>query len=313
MDPLSSVFSLLKVQNRWAGEFSWGRDWCLSFGPYPGIRIYAVLVGECFLEVEGVPEAIHGRAGDCLLLPTGRPFRVGSDLSLPGLAIDASTPQAGDVPVSIAEESIAFRGIGGYFTFEGGHGEFLMKALPPILHISQEGDRAVLRWLLDRLAQELRSPQPGSSLAMQQLATLLLVQALRVHLENAEGTGTGWFLALADKQMNTAITAMHEEPAFRWTVDSLSRRAGMSRTSFAVRFKALVGKAPLEYLTGWRMLLAGDLLINTSKSLAVIAEELGYSSESALSTAFRRTMGCTPREYGQRTQLDHPSLLLNEE
>lgn len=280
MDALSRVFSLLRVQNRWAGEFSWGQDWCLSFGPYPGIRIYAVLLGECFLQVEGVDEPVRGEADDCLLLPTGRPFRVGSDLSLPSISIDASTLPAGDVPTFIVESSVAFRGIGGYFTFEGGQGEFLMQALPAILHIRQEGDRAVLRWLLDRLAQELCVPQPGSSLAMQQLATLLLVQALRVHLEEGAGAGTGWFLALADKRIDAAITAMHEEPAFRWTLDSLSRRAGMSRTGFAVLFKSLVGKAPLEYLTEWRMLLAGDLLTRTPKPLAVIAEELGYSSES---------------------------------
>ena len=70
VDPLSSVFSLIRIQNRWAGEFTWGPDWCLSFGPYPGIRIYAVLLGECTLAVEGGPDPVHGRSGDCLLLPS---------------------------------------------------------------------------------------------------------------------------------------------------------------------------------------------------------------------------------------------------
>ena len=299
MDPLSSVFSLIKIHNQWAGEFSWGPHWCLSFGAYPGIRIYAVLEGECFLSVEGVADPVHGKAGDCLLLPSGRPFTVGSDLALPSLSIEAVTPEREVVLPMVADADVTFRGVGGYFTFDGKHGQFLTRVLPPILHVRKEGDRAVLRWILERLGQELRLRQPGGTLAMQQLATLLLVQALRVHLEGGVGLGTGWFFALADERMCAAITAMHDKPAYRWTLDSLSKAAGMSRTSFAVQFRKMVGKAPLEYLTEWRMLLASDLLANPSNSLADIAEQLGYGSESALSTAFKRTMGCSPREHSR--------------
>lgn len=59
----------------------------------------------------------------------------------------------------------------------------------------------------------------------------------------------------------------------------------------------MVGKSPMEYLTFWRMQLAGDKLVNSSDPVSVISLALGYESEAAFSTAFRRVMGCSPRQY----------------
>lgn len=299
MDPLSDVFSLMRIKNQWSGEFAWGRDWSLAFGPYEGIRIYAVLFGECWLSVQDVPEPVRGRAGDCLLLPSGRPFRVASDLALPSMDVDNLPPTVESEMNLMVDSEITFRGIGGHFTLDREHAAFFTRALPAILHVRKEADKSVLRWTLDRLKEELRDPQPGSAVVTQQLASMLLVQALRVHLAQGVGAGVGWLFALADTQMRSALTAMHDEPAQRWTLQTLSKRAGMSRTSFAVKFKRTVGLAPLEYLTQWRMLLAGERLTKSTDSIAVIADALGYESESAFSTAFKRTMGCSPREYGR--------------
>ncbi len=126
---------------------------------------------------------------------------------------------------------------------------------------------------------------------------MMLVQALRLRL--AEGwSGIGWLFALTDKIMTAAITAMHNEPARRWTLQSLAQRAGMSRTTFTLKFKEMVGQSPMDYLTLWRMLVAGERLTNSSAPVSAIAHSLGYDSESAFSTAFKRVMGCPPRQYG---------------
>jgi AraC-like DNA-binding protein len=135
-------------------------------------------------------------------------------------------------------------------------------------------------------------------LIAQQLAYLVLIQALRLHLEGASG-GVGWLFALADAQMRAAIQAMHEAPAYRWSLQELAERAGMSRSSFALKFKQTVGSSPLEYLTRWRMLLAGDRLVSSGDPISAIAPALGYESESAFSTAFKRVMGCSPRQYAR--------------
>ena len=99
--------------------------------------------------------------------------------------------------------------------------------------------------------------------------------------------------------MSAAITAMHDDPARRWTVQALADCAGMSRTTFALRFKQTVGKAPMDYLTQWRMPLAGNRLTTAGECVSVIARSLSYESESAFSTAFKRVMGCSPQRYGR--------------
>jgi AraC-like DNA-binding protein len=116
-------------------------------------------------------------------------------------------------------------------------------------------------------------------------------------LAKGEGSGVGWLFALADKQMSAAITCMHDDPGHPWTLQKLGERAGMSRSIFALKFKEKVGTTPMEYLTRWRMMLAGDRLKNSDDSVSVIALSLGYESESAFGKAFKRIMGCSPKRY----------------
>ena len=99
---------------------------------------------------------------------------------------------------------------------------------------------------MDRMIEELRDPQPGGYLVAQHLAHMMLVQALRLHLAEGLGGGVGWLFALADRQMRAAISAIHETPAHRWTLQALAERAGMSRSTFALKFKQTVGASPMD-------------------------------------------------------------------
>jgi AraC-like DNA-binding protein len=128
----------------------------------------------------------------------------------------------------------------------------------------------------------------------------MLVQALRTFLSTCGQSGVGWFFALSDKHIGLAIGAMHADPATRWTLENLAGRAGMSRSVFARRLKELVGTPPLDYLTRWRMLVASERLPHSDINIASVANAVGYESESAFSTAFKRTMDCSPREYRMR-------------
>jgi AraC-like DNA-binding protein len=307
MDPLSDVLSLLKPRTQMCGGFDLGGDWCIQFRPHEGIKCYAVVSGQCWLSVEGVPDSVLLETGDCFLLPSGRPFCLASDLSL--TPVDAHTifqlPLNGGI--GSCNGGGAFFGVGGHFTLTGEHASILLAVLPPIVHIRKESDRAALRWCLERMMQELREPEPGGFLVAQQLAYMMLVQALRLHLAEGLSGGVGWLFALADKQMSAAINAMHDDPAHRWTLQELGRRAGMSRSTFALRFKETVGASPMEYLTRWRMLRAGDRLANSGDPISVIALSLGYESESAFSTAFKRVMGCSPRQYSRGRNPASPS------
>ena len=304
MDPLSEVLSLLKPRSLRASGLDIGGAWSLEFSQNVPIKCYAVVHGQCWLAVDGVPEAIMLRAGECFLLPGGRPFRLTSDLSLPATDYRAVYPstQAGGV-VTLGGGGDFFM-VGSRFSLSGGHTDLLLGLLPPVVHFHSEADRAALHGSVERMRQELREQQPGSDLVVQHLAHTMLIQALRLYLAHGQhGQSVGWLFALNDKQIGAALEAMHTDPAQDWTVQTLARAAGMSRSAFAQKFKATVGSSPVEHLTRWRMVLAVDRLENTGDPLSVVALSLGYESESAFSTAFKRVMGGPPRRYTRLTSL----------
>ena len=312
MDPLSDVLSLLKPQNYSAGGFPVDGDLAIQFPKHQGIKCYAVVSGQCWLSLEDVPEPVLLTAGDCFLLPRGRPFSLSTNLSLTPVdyrvLLEALKNGDAVAPHERREHYI----VGGHFALNGGHADILLNSLPPIVHIRKESDKAAMRWSLERMKEEVRNPQPGSSLIAQQLAYMMLVQALRLHLENGASGCIGWLFALADKHMKVAITCMHDNPGHPWTLQKLAERVGMSRSVFALRFKETVGATPMEYLTRWRMLLAGDRLKNSGDGISSIALSLGYESESSFGKAFKRIMGCSPKQYSHGSSSTPRSLTSNE-
>ncbi|WP_208249575.1 AraC family transcriptional regulator [Rhizobium sp. T1470] len=303
MDPLSNILSLLKPRNYLSAGFEAGGEWSIQFPDQrDGVKCGAVVSGHCWLSVEGVPEAVRLQTGDCFLMPSSRPFRLATDLSLPPVGaatIFASARTGGIVSYNGGDDFLL---VSSRFALTGAHAGLLLRILPPIVLIRDEPGQAALRWSVERMMQELREPQPGGFLIVQHLAHMILVQALRLHLADGSRAGVGWLFALADKQMSAAMTAMHDDPARRWTLQELAARAGMSRSTFALRFKETVGTSPMDYLVHWRMLLAGDRLENSREPISLIAPSLGYESEAAFSTAFKRVMGCSPRQYGRNRQ-----------
>ena len=297
MDPLSDVLSLLKARSYMSGSFDLGGDWSFRFGPSEGIKFFAVASGGFWVAVDGGPEPTRLRAGDCFLLPHGRPFRLTSNLGLAPQDVSVLLERSPDGEVRTLNGGGGSFSTGGYVAFEGPHAERLLSALPPVVHIGGASDRAAMRWCLERLTLEVREPRPGGSLVAQQLGIMVVVQALRLHLARESAGRTGWRFALSDKHVGAALQAMHAQPARPWTLQLLAEEVGMSRTAFATSFKAKVGQSPMAYLTEWRMLVAGDRLAGTSDPVADIALSVGYDSASAFSTAFKRVLGASPKRF----------------
>lgn len=296
MDPLSDIISFLQLRSYRVGGFEAGGRWSLGFDAYEAIKCYAVREGSCWIAVEGDAKPKRLQAGDCVLLPHGRPFQIASDLTLPADDWRPHFLHADEGAIVKLNDETGVTLLGSHFHLAGWQAELLLGVLPPVVHLHEQADKDKLRWAFDRLRHELTDRQPGGSLMAQQLACMIFVQVLRLYLD--EGSGLGWLFALSDKHVGAAIAAMHRYPAKRWTVAELADQVGMSRSGFAARFGALVGDGPIEYLTRWRMLLAGRGL-SRGQPVSVIARSLGYESESAFRTAFKRVTGRTPRHHAR--------------
>lgn len=159
------------------------------------------------------------------------------------------------------------------------------------------GQAETLQWALGQIDRELRRRPMGATLVAEHLAVVMLIHVLRIHLARDPKAVSGWLAGLGDPVVAAALTLMHDRPEHPWTVAELALAGTVSRSTLAARFKATVGRGPLDYLTRWRVELASRQLRQGSDTVATIARAVGYGSESALSTAFKRVTGISPRDY----------------
>lgn len=298
-DPLSDVLALLKPRGYQSGGIDAGGAWSFQFAESKSFFCLALVSGSCWLTIDGMDEPIQLQAGELAVLPHGPAFCITSDPSLSPVDILSVLAEKLNGRIFTWQGGGACLGLSAIFTFAGEHAHILSEVLPPLIHIRDSNDRAALQWYLERMMAVIRNPKPGWVLQGEYLAQMMLIEVLRLHMTGKVVGGVGWLFALADKRLGTAIAAMHERPGHRWTVHQLAAHAGMSRSAFALRFKQQVGSSVMEYLIRWRMVLASDRLRNTSEVVSSIALSLGYESESAFSFAFKREMGCSPREYSR--------------
>ena len=298
MDALSDLLTLLKPERFRTAGFDFGGEWAVHYGDQPGrIKCFAVTKGECWLAVKGI-EPVRLTAGESFVLPSGCAFTLASNVEVPPLSfheVHRGRPYGG---VAVHQGGGDVQIVGVRFDLDGRQSGALLSSLPPMLLVEKAADQAALRWSIEQLMHEMREARLGASLAAHHLAHIMLLQALRAYLSSPR-EGIGWFFALADPQLGAAIGAMHADPTQRWTLGELAGRAGMSRSIFAERFRDKVGETPIAYLTRWRMMLAAERLLSGSEPLAETAGSVGYDSENAFNTAFRRVMGCSPRRYAR--------------
>ncbi|QYY33951.1 AraC family transcriptional regulator (plasmid) [Cupriavidus pinatubonensis] len=298
MDPLSDVLSLLKPRTRFLAGLDTAGAWSFAFPPETGIKIVAVLRGNCWGMIEGLEQPVRFEEGDCFLLNANRRIVATSD---PSLVPDDSE----DIMKTIEHNGIAVHNgggevlmVGGLFAFSTSHAATLFDALPPLFSAPRDTSEAeILRWAIGQLGREVHEQLPGGALLSTDLVHMMLVPILRLQLTKSTGNlSPGWFPALSDRQIGAALSALHDQPARPWTLEELARISGVSRTIFAQRFKRLVGTTAMCYLSRWRMLKAAERLRDSTDSIASIAFSLGYESESAFSGAFKRIMLCTPTQ-----------------
>jgi AraC-like DNA-binding protein len=296
-DPLTDILTLASAQCVEVGILVAGGVWALRFPPPERIKFVAVVKGDCWLSLAGQAAPLRVRTGDVFVLPTKRAYVLAGELNAPqidGLELFA---EAKDKIATVGDGNDFFA-VGAHIALDPQGGQLLSEVLPPLLHVGGSSSEAsAMRWLLDQLVREVVADRPGAMLASRQLAQLLCVQVIRSYLEASGPQLVGWMRALSDERIAPALRLMHREPGRPWQLGELAKEVAMSRTSFAMRFKATAGVAPLTYLQNLRMRFAEHALREGSMSVSELGLSLGYSSESAFSNAFKRTTGMAPKRY----------------
>lgn len=303
MDPLSDILSLLHVESATSGRLEAGGKWALRSSKQEHMTFCALLSGPCWLITDDLDHPVEMKPGDCLLATDGSTVRIGTDLSMASAdhAMHLTTAAPAVLRIGNGVETSL---IGAKFKFDEGHARSILGFLPPTIYVRSGSQSAEsLQAILHRLEDEIDTPRLGRELVVDHLVHLALVQALRAYLTCAECPRQGWLGALADRQISTSLKMMHDDVTRRWTVAELGAAVGMSRSSFAQRFKALVGVPPLDYLMQWRIYLASRMLLSGGNPISMVASELGYESESAFSNAFKRIIGYSPREFRMRRRM----------
>jgi AraC-like DNA-binding protein len=294
VDPLSRVLDLVTVESAISTRLEAGGTWALSFPGVRHVKFSAVHRGEVWLTAGADAAEHHLRPGDCFVLTTGEGYAVAS---APGLEPVDGLPAFRNAADGVAHLGSADEVVmtGGRFVLDAGSAHLLLDVLPPLLVIDAEQESAApLHSALALFAHETASPRLGSALVTSRLGQVVFVEALRAALDAENQRVGGWLSALTDDRIGAALHAMHTDPARRWSVPELAEMVHMSRSSFAARFRSLVGTSPLDHLVRFRMHVAARELRGSTTTISAIGASSGYTSDAAFSNAFKRIMGTSP-------------------
>lgn len=304
---IDDVFSDLRLQGVVFSRMTLRGDWGYAKPDLQGAPFHLVVSGEAWVVADALGEPRRLGAGDVAVLSHGDPHLL---LSGPGARtrpwseIVAREGLGGWSPgerfktcdLVLGEGAPETVLISGVFAFHDPRPNPFLQGLPAVMVARSDADLQAVAGLLDR---EIRTRAPGAEGVGGKLADLLLAQVIRRQLTSSEAPA-GWLRGLADPEISGALSAIHRTPERRWSVELLAREAGMSRSRFAARFRAVTGQAPLDYLTRHRMFRAAGDLAMRRVPLAELAAAAGYESEAAFSKAFRRWSGHAPTEYRRR-------------
>jgi AraC-like DNA-binding protein len=293
LDPLSDLIALLRPSTIFSKGISGAGAWAVRYSDFGHPGFCTVLEGSCRLAVDG-QEAVALAAGDFVLLPATPGFTMSGFAPAEPIALDphATAGITGEVRHGTQDGPPDVRMMGGYFAFASPDAGLLVEQLPAMIHL-RGAER--LGTLVAMLREETGAERPGRDLLLARLVEILLVEALRAVGDDAAPPGL--LRGLSDPRLAAAIRQMHAEPARAWTTAELAKEAALSRSAFFERFARTVGVPPMEYLLGWRMNLAKDLLRRGAGRIEEIALSVGYGSASAFSTAFARQVGIPPKRF----------------
>jgi AraC-like DNA-binding protein len=287
-DLLSELLRSVRLSGERIVAYAPSRTFSIGFADTGSLHI--IEEGELVLRIDGDPHVKHVSRGDFVLLPRGDPHYI-SDAGKRAQAIEPAGAAENDVPEPA-------RWLCGTFTIGDPQASHLLGSLPAVIILRGAHGPALegLEVARRMLVFEMQSPSQGSAVMVARILDLIFIQIMRAW---AAGTDAepNWLAGAFDPQIGLALSAIHRDPGHDWTVEELARACSLSRSAFAARFVARVGKPPAAYLAHVRLDAATGLLRDTFLPVTRIAESVGYASEAAFSRAFKNRYGMPPTRW----------------
>jgi AraC-like DNA-binding protein len=321
VDVLSDVLRVVRLQGAlfYNGEFS--APWSVYAASSDGIArhfgtdterviVYHLLTeGRASVRLEN-GDRLNLEAGDIVMIPNGD--RHVLENGPPTRTVDDS-----EHLVEVLSQGLKLWRVGGggevtkfvcgYMACEPRLSQVFLSGLPPVFKISIRNN-ASGRWLENSIrfsVEQAGASQAGGEAVLAKLSEVLFVEALRLYIAHLPPEQTGWLAGARDPEVGKALAFMHRNPAHPWTIASLAKGAGVSRSVLAERFRHYLNESPMAYLTRWRLQLGAQMLSSTSHSVAQIAPEVGYESEAAFNRAFKRAFKVPPARFRSQSRSAH--------
>lgn len=306
MDAVGGLLSGTKAQGAFLLRSMLDPPFSLRIEDHAPLTLVAVLSGTAWV-IPDEGEPVETKAGDVAIVRGPEPYTVADHPhTAPQIFIDedqrCTTIDGEELHQSMAlgvrtwGNSLAGQTImlTGTYTMDTDVSRRLLSALPHITLLRRaEWDSP----LIPILEQEIAKNEPGQDVILDRLLDVLLLTAVKAWLERPETETPGWYSAQSHPGVGVALRTIYNDPAHPWSVAELAAEAGMSRAAFSKQFTELVGEPPMTFLTNWRLTLAADLLCEPGQTIGSVAEQVGYGSPYALSAAFKRVRGLSPKEH----------------
>jgi AraC-like DNA-binding protein len=309
MDALAGLLDGPRARGAFLLRMVMSPPWSLRIEDESPLTLLAVVRGSAWVMPDGGdPEQL--RPGDVAITRGTHHYTVADDPATPPYIVihpgQECTTLRGEPLADVMDLGVRTWGndlsgsltmlVGTYETL-GEISQRLLDALPRCLVLR---DEVLNSPLVPLLSQEMSKADPGQQAVLDRLLDLLLISALREWFSRPEAEAPAWYQAYGDPVVGRALRLLQNDPARPWTVATLAAEIGISRAALARRFTDLVGEPPMTFLAGWRLALAADLLREPDATVGAVARQVGYGSPFALSTAFKRVHGISPRAHRDR-------------
>lgn len=306
LDLLSDVLSRLAIRGTLYFRTAFTAPWGVEVPPFENVaRFHFVMRGDCLVRVAGRDEPVLLAQGDLVIIPHGAGHSLYSKRADASqiLPLDRVLEESGYTGEGVLihggdEDHQETQLICGHISYGRDLRHPIFEELPPFIHI-RNYDAAAGPWMeatLRVIGEEAGRVRIGGDLIALKMSEAIFTQAIRTFLESREAEMVG-LSGFSDPHLARALSAFHKNPADSWSVESLAREAGLSRTGFAMRFSEKMGITPMQYLTRWRVQIACQALSESRVSTVEIAALAGYASEAAFARVFKKDVGLTPAAY----------------